>query len=272
MVSTVTPSSDMAPSPRVRIDIDDADLLPGTAMVTVQQISKWGQIPVREAQNRLAVGGLVADDPEIPFGVPVTYKVECLDESGARLGLVLNLTTQIDIPVGMAVVQDPLVPSRAVMLRAEMLFADNIRRSRPTSVYRAGLNHIALSGMRSMLQDVSLRCVTESEEDRVAFDEIVAETLILVRTMPQMRLPGHLYAVVPDTPMLPHNARSGGDADVWDLVGQGVSRPTLEVLVALINYDRFKDYLLATTAGTYDDAMALWTTYIDAMRNPPPEV
>lgn len=274
MASTVTGFSDMDPSPRAVIDIDDADLDGSTETVTIWQVSKWGQVPVNR-QPRSAVGGLVLTDYEIPPGVPVTYKVEQFDADGISLGLVLSLTTQVDIPIGMAVVQDPLAPALAVLVPAEVSFAGQLGRSRASKRYQAGGHTFAMSGAYSGFTQTVLRVATTSELEREAMAAVLEQTMILVRTMPQMRLPGAFYAMVPEVPMIPINARAGGNADLWDLVGDEVSRPMLDVLVPIYTYDRFKAYLDTLhppTPGTYDDAAAIWATYIDAMRNPPPEV
>jgi len=273
MVSTATSFADMDPSPRVLLDLDPAEI--GTAdTVTVWQISKWGQVPVRNAVRRSVSGGLVVTDYEIPPGVPVTYRVERFDAGGVSLGYVLNLAAQVDLPGGFVVVQDPLAPANAVLVRAERRFADALTRSRASAVYQAGGRTFAMSGPYSAFQQLSLRCVTQSDADRETLAEILSEAMILVRSMPTTRLPGAFYATVASVPMIPHDARRGGDTDVWDIAGDQLSRPELDIIVAVYSYDRFKAYLDTLhppTPGTYNDAAAIWSTYLDAMRNPPPE-
>lgn len=274
MVSTVTAWTDMDPSPRVVIDIDDTELDGSTDTVTVWQLSKWGQVKVNQVPRAVA-GGLVVTDYAVPPGVPVTYRVEQFDEDGLSLGFALSLATQVDIPIGWAVLQDPLAPGSAVMLPAEVRFANALSRSRPTARYQAGGRTFAMSGLFSALEQVTLACVTQTEGERTAMAAVLEQTMILVRTMPQMRLPGSFYATVPRVPMIPINARVFRDADMWDIVGDQVSAPTIDILVPIYTYDRFKAYLDTLhppTPGTYDDAAAVWATYIDALRNPPPEV
>lgn len=275
MASTATSHSDMAPSPRVVLDIDDADLDVATDTVIVWQLSKWGQVPVNRAARSVA-GGLVLTDYEVPAGVPVTYRVQQFDEDGIEIGYALSLAASVTIPFGYAVIQDPLAPANAVLVAALPDFSGTLRRSRPTRVYRAGGFTFALSGLRSAFQDVPLSIRTDDEASRDAIDIILGWTRILVRTPPEMRLPGAFYAVVPDT--IDDNtasARFGLEGDRWPLSGTEVSRPKIDILVPIYSYDRFKAYLDTLhppTPGTYDDARAVWATYIEGLRNPPPEV
>jgi hypothetical protein len=277
MPTTVTAFSNMDPTPRVKLDIDSANLPVGTVTVQVRRSSKWGTVDVRQSR-RLAAGGLVVTDYEPPVGVPVTYSMEGYDNSGVSVGVSsFTATVQVDIRVGDVVISDPFAPASAVLLRAELDFAPSMSKERPVATYRAGGDTIALAGLRSMLQDVALRVFTRSDTERDALEGILQEaSLVQVRTMPDMRLPGELFMVIPGRQVMrPLDARDGGDWDEWVMAGEQVTRPALDILVALINYDRFKAYLDTLhppTPGTYNDAMATWSTYLDAMRNPPPEV
>lgn len=266
MASTATSHDDMDPQPRVDLVIDPVDLDVATDTITVLQMSKWGQLAVRSASRRSVTGGFAVTDYEVPPGVPVTYRVEQFDAAGVSLGYaLLDLPARVDIPVGWAVISDPLAPGNAVLLRAESQFAGALKRSRATSFYSAGFDTIALSGLQTKLQDVVLRCVTESEQDRAALETITSVSMLVVRTMPQMRLPGSLYAVVPEVVMDPFDAHVGGDTDVWDLVGQEVSRPALDIIVPVYTWQDIIDYYATWSALIADRA-----TWLDVIRNPPP--
>lgn len=276
MASSVTAYSDMDPSPRAILDIDPADLAGTTTTITIWQLSKWGQVTVRGAVRRNPAGGLVVTDYELPPGVPVTYRVEQFNASGVSLGFVLSLTTQVTVPTGWVVIQDPLAPRAAVLLRATPQFGASLTRKRNITRYQAGGNTFAMSGPYSAFVGVPIGVYTETEADRFALAEVLEEPLILVRTGPQMRLPGAFYATLADVPMIPIDARfDDGEMDSWDLSADEITRPDLEILAAVFSYDHFKAYLDTLhppTPGTYADAAAIWATYIDAMRNPPPEV
>lgn len=275
MASTATSHSDMDPSPRVIIDIDDADLDGAADTVIVWQLSKWGQVPVN--QKPLAVaGGLVVRDYSVPAGVPVTYRVQQFDEGGIEIGYALSLAAEVTIPFGWVVLQDPLAPAKAVILEAHPEFAGKLRRERPTARYRAGGRTLAMSGVLGAFTQVPLTCYTDTLDDRAMLAEIMEQASVLVRTNPRSALPGSFYATVSEVPTDDTSyARFGSDTQRWDLRGDQIDRPTIDILVPIYSYDRFKAYLDTLhppTPGTYDDAAAIWATYIAGMRNPPPEV
>ena len=273
MVSTVTPHTDMDPSPRVDVFLDPADMDPAAVTVTVHQISAAGDVEVRNMRGVSVLGGLAQTDYWVPFGVPVTYKVQQFDASGSELGYVLELVTQVDIGDGYAVLSDPLAPATAVMVEAHTDFGGQLRRSRPTRVYRAGYQTRALMGLQSLLEDVPLRCQTKSLADADALEEVLAGTGFLVRLMPSGgRLPLLMHVVVPSPVQVPVDVQYGGEWIQWDLTGTEISRPEIDVLVAVINYGRFQAYMNTLPDNTYGNAASIWSTYLDAMLNPPPEV
>lgn len=272
MASTITAYSDMSPCPRVRLDIDPADLAVGTTHVTIVQLSKWGEVNVRDWEQRSVASGLVVDDYELPPGVPVTYKVLQFDD-GVQTGYAaIELTASVSFPRTHVIIQDPLAPSNAVEVTAEFNFVPALMRKRPTQVYQAGGRTFAMSGVAGAYSQVGLSVITAHEDDREMLAAILAENLILVRAMPETRLPGSFYATTASIPMTPLDAKSGGDWDLWPIEAEQVTRPDLGILVAVYSYQVFKDYLDTLhppTAGTYADAAATWSTYLDALRNPP---
>lgn len=274
MASTVTAFSDMAPSPRAIIDIDDADLDPACVTAQVLQVSKWGSVPVENTPRPVA-GGLVVYDYTIPAGVPVLYQVRQFNGAGAEIGLALSMAAEVEIPFGKVVISDPFAPNSAVLLDGEARFANQRPTSRPTKVYQAGSQTFAMSGLRSAFQDVNLTCYTDTTDDADALDRILDQSTVLIRTHPRVGLPGAFYATIPNPVAdTSDHARFGRDTTLWAMSGMQLSRPTVDVLVPVYSYDLFKQYLDAKypPEATYDDAAAEWSTYIDAIRNPPSPV
>lgn len=268
MVSTVTSFSGMDPQPRVHVVIDAGDLVAGTATISVLQLSKWGTVVVRDAERRPSTGGFVVTDYELPLGVPITYRVEQFDSAGVSLGFVLDMPAQVDIPFGWVVFSDPLAQDHAVMVRAADGFGNKLSRHRPTEIYRSGSDHtIALSGVRGLLENVDLSCFTTTETEREALETIVGESLVLVRTMPGMRLPGSLYVSVPDTVLDPIDAITYGDWDEWVLTGSQVSRPRIGTIIPSYTWQDVIDYY-----PTWSALIADRITWFELLRNPPPEV
>ena len=274
MASTVTAFSDMVPSPRAVIDVDDADLDPACVTAQVLQVSRWGSVPV-ENTPRTVSGGFVVYDYTIPAGVPVIYQVRQFDASGGEIGLALSMSAEVEIPFGKVVLSDPFAPATAVMLDGEAAFASQRATSRPTKVYQAGSQTFAMSGLRSAFQDVNLTCYTDTTDEADVLDRILDQSTVLVRTHPRVGLPGAFYATIPNpVPDSSDHARFGRDTTLWAMSGMQLSRPTVDVLVPVYSYDLFKAYLDAKypPEATYDDAATEWSTYIDAIRNPPSPV
>lgn len=270
MVSTVTPHADMDPSPRVDVFIDAAALNVSTSTITVHQISVAGDVEVRNMVRVASAGGFAGTDYEPPLGVPITYKVQQYDASGVELGLVLSLVTQVNIADGMAVLSDPLAPGTAVMVEADVTFGGDLRRTRPTRVYRAGFKTVALMALQGLLEEVPLRCQTRTLDDADMLEEVLAAGQFLVRLMPSGgRLPLLFHVVVPSPVQLPMDVQYGGEWVKWDLNGTEVSRPELDIIVPVINYQLFADYVAAAGTGTYGYAATVWTTYLNALLNPP---
>lgn len=271
MASTVTPHVDMDPSPRVDIFIDDADLDPATVEITVHQISPAGDIEVRNMVRQASAGGFADTDYEPPFGVPITYRVAQYDVGGAELGFVLELATQVDFDG--VVLSDPLAPGIAVHVNALADFGGKLNRERPTRTYRAGLRTVALMGIQSLLEDVPLHCETDSFEDADKLEDVLAAGQFLVRVPPTFgRLPLILHVVVPSPTQIPFDVQYGGELVEWQMSATEVSRPSIDIIVPVINYQRFIDYVFATGDGTYGYAATLWSTYLAALLDPPPEV
>lgn len=269
MASSVTAHTDMDPSPRVDVFIDAADLNVSTTEITVHQISAAGDIEVRSMTRVASAGGFAGTDYEVPLGVSVTYRVQQFDSGGTELGYVLSMSTQVDVDQGVAILSDPLAPASAVMVDAVSDFGGELKRTRKTQVYRAGLNTVALMGLQSLLEDVSLHCETLTLDDADRLEDVLAAGQFLVRVMPPTRLPALMHVVADSPVQVPIDVQFGGEIVEWQIRADEVSRPSIDIIVPVISYQRFIDYLTASTAGTYAAAAAIWSTYLDAIRNPP---
>lgn len=268
MVSTVTPFSDMDPSPRVVVFVDAFDLNGSTTKITVFQVSAAGEFPVRNAIRRVSAGGFVVTDFEVPLGIPVTYRVQQFNSAGKSLGYVLSLHTQVDIEVGFAVLSDPLNPAHAVLVSANPDFGGVLKRPRPVQTYRAGVNTVALMGLEGLLESVPLHCETESLIDADMLELVLAETQFLVRVQAStVRIPAVMHVVAGEPTQKPVSVQFGGELISWEMTGDQVSRTTLDILFPLINYQRFAD-----AYATYASAAAAYATYLAALLAPPPEV
>lgn len=261
----VTAYSDMGPSPRATIEVKDP--FPDTDHLTVLQLSGDDENEVRSAVDILAIGGTFSTDFEIPLGVDVTYRAHLFTEAGVDQGYTgTSAAVNIAFEPGWVVVQDYLDPSSALLLRAEAAFASSLQKSRASATYRAGTQTIALMGEQGLLEGTSLRVVTESEADTAVMDQILAGGTVLMRTAPNMPVPRLLYVVISTPTKVPHNVRTGGEAYLWDVSGDEVSRNVIDVVVPTVTWQQVID-----AYPTWADLIAAHSTWLDLLKNPPPE-
>jgi len=260
----LTPHTDYAPVPRVDILFESLPF--GAVELTVLQISDEGVVPVRSAERKFAAGGFFITDYEVPLGIPVSYRAEQFDADGNSMGLTETATVTVNIPVGVAVFQDPLEPDVSAVVGCEESFAASLSRSREVKRHRIGFDTIALMGAMSLLENVNLRSWASTDTDQAKFDLVLERTHVVIRTMPPMPLPRVFHVVIPDITRVPFDLRFDGETNVWDLTAFEVSRSTLDVLVSPVSWRRIID-----AYPTWADLIAAHPTWLDVMRNPPPE-
>jgi len=262
---TLNPIATADPSPRVELVVSAVD--GGVSTVTVLQLSSEGQVVVRNGRRISAAGGAFLVDYEVPLGVPVEYRLEQFNGAGTSLGFTSPVSTQVDIPIGMVVIQDPLAPANAVMLRAERSFAETTGFKRSLQLYPSGNDTIALMGERGLLDSVNLSVIAEADDDQTTLDAILAEGTLLVRTMPPMPVPRALHVVIDSPRRVPFDAHWGGQVSVYQLEGSQVSMLPLDIIVPVVTWQRVIDAYPTWTA-----LMAAHATWLDLIKNPPPEV
>lgn len=260
----ITPHTDYAPVPRVDVLFDNLPF--GAVYVTVFQISAEGTIPVRSAIRSFAAGGYFITDYEVPLGIPVSYRAEQFDAAGNSMGFTDTATTQVDIPVGVAVFQDPLEPAVSAVVGCEASFAETLSRTREVKRHLIGFETIALMGAMSLLEDVNLRVWADADVTQRKFDAVLSRTQVLVRTMPPMPLPRAFHVVIPSPKRVPFDIRFDGETNVWDLTAFEVTRSTLDIIVPPVTWQRVID-----AYPTWADVIAAHPTWLDVLKNPPPE-
>lgn len=260
---TLTAWDSMDPSPRV--DILFASFATGTATVTVLQLSVDGETVVRNAERIFASGGAFVTDYEVPLGVPVQYRAEQFNSAGTSLGFTAASSVQIDIDPSMAVFQDPLHPARAVLVEAKADFAGELVEERAVQLQNIGTETIALMGPMGLLSNIPLNVQTKSLEAAAALRTVLLQTQILVRTMPRpVLIPRCLHVVVPQTRRVPVDVHYGGEWVQAPITGHEVTRSTLPIIVPVVDYARYNGGF-----ATYADFNAAYSSYLDAIANPP---
>jgi len=245
---------------------DAADLPAGTH--TIQVTRAWDGFTdlVRDTRNGLfADGGAVLDDWEFPPGVPVAYTVEAFDASGVSLGPAVDtLTGQVDIDPSTGWVSDPTNPAAVVQVELKDDFAQTLTTVRQVQTYQVGNRLVALLGALGKLSNLTLRMQTKTIADYQTLAGILQQTAVLIRTAPPTLQPRLLYVVVPTVNAIQQDVQRGGGWVLFDIQGDEIDATTLDILIPVVTYQTYIDAFAA-----YADAEAAYTTYFDAMKNPP---
>lgn len=255
---TVTPKTD-APCPRVEVTVDG--LSTGTTVFNVWRTADGVRKVVRGARNRSTVGSDFLVDYEAPLGRSILYEVEVV--SGVEyLAPVTNASTTLTSATWW--IQDPLVPSSAIPLAVSSqdsaipcLTAAAVKALE----YSADVTIIpilgspepvALMGGRQLAGNVDFSMFTRAAEATTTLRNLIQQTpLLLVRTngVRNDGVPALAYFVSAKPVEQPVTVAFGGTLTNWQLQGDLVAAPSLNVLIPI---------------WTYGDVQALWATYQQA--------
>ncbi|MFD6094120.1 hypothetical protein ACFWGN_18560 [Oerskovia sp. NPDC060338] len=195
--------------------------------------------------------------------------------SGAIVPEVTEWTTQVDSEYGY--VQDPLQPTTAVSVGCQLGDGTAVLRgSAFTNLeYVAGASRIAimgsnepvaLGGQRMAAAGVDFSMLTEAAEQSTALRNVLNEAYpVLVRPLPEWGdLPSVLYLSVDS---VQREERRDLSLTLWNLVGNTVAAPTLNVLIPLWTYAQV-EALWATYTAAQAAATSAAATYLDYQRDP----
>lgn len=256
-----------AAPPSVRLTFEAADLDPDVQTVTVIRTVDGVDTTVRSSVKAFASGGWVGEDHEVPPGVTVSYRAMQWDSGGRELAdsAPVEATIPSDGPdVGW--ISDPLTEGSAI--RVVLTDAAGQSPSRPMigSLLQVGLNTIALVAGMGKLQSLDMSFYSYTEADRKAIFALLGSTggLVLIRTPPPMLVPRMLYCWAQNAMPQEYSLPAGIQQVRWANTVSEISEPEgLPVTVAL-SYQVYLDAF-----PTYLDAQAAYSTYLDAMKNPP---
>lgn len=250
----VEPFTD-APVPRVGITVTGLDPV-GPSVVTVWRSTAGGKRrKVRGWVNRVVYGSDYTLDYEAPLGRLVTYDLQVI--SGSAIPLRATDSTTLDVEHGY--IQDPLLPLGAVAVSGNLgdrYFTGSAFQALEYAVESSQVSilgsdePVALTGQRLAASGVSFDMITKAAQEATNLRNLLQVTpLVLVRPLPSFGpLPDLIYTV-PSVVEQPVDVSWGGSFTRWNLTGNTVAPPSIQVLVAL---------------WTYDQVAALWSTYNDA--------
>jgi len=244
------------PCPRVEVTI--SDMTPTDNTVTLWVTADGKRKAVREARKWTVNGSNYVVDYEPALGRTIAYDLEIT--SGLNYGAgVTQQTIRVDCATWC--IQDPLVPSSAIALDVSRQDSSKpyLTAAAVKSLeYGAGVNIIpilgstepvALMGQRSIAAGVDFSMFTNTAEVTTQLRNLLQQTpLLLVRSngVRNNGIPGLAYYAAARPVEHPVTVAFGGTLTQWELKGDLVAAPTMNVLVPVWTY------------GTVD---ALWGTY-----------
>lgn len=255
---TVTAKTD-APCPRVEITV--TNLSTGTTIYNIWRTSDGVRTVVRGARNRSTVGSDALIDYESPLGRPVTYDIEVVSGVTATSPTTPGTTT---VTSSTWWIQDPLAPSSAIPLavsQQDTAIPTLTAAAVKALAYAADINIIpilgsslpvALMGTRQVASGVDFSMFTRAAEATTTLRNLIQQTpLLLVRTngVRNDGVPGLAYFASAKPVEVPVTVAYGGTLTNWQLQGDLVAAPSLNVLVPI---------------WTYGTVQALWATYQQA--------
>lgn len=263
------------PTPRVEITL--THFTPTSNTVTVWRTADGKRQSVRGFRKRTLVGSDFVIDYEVPLGREVTYEIEVTSGINAQVAAPAA-TTQVNSESG--ALQDPLVPGSSVAVYGERgpggqpylrdQALKQIEYAADMSIMQilGSPDPVALMGERMSAGGVDMSMSTRAAQSAADLRNILKQApLVLVRPLPDWAgaLPGLCYLAAGKPTELPVDEAWGGQLIRWQLVGDLVAAPTMNVLVALWTYGDIKElwttYQQAQTALSGD-------TYLDVMKSP----
>ena len=263
------------PCPRVEITI--TDVTPTDNVVNVWRTADGKRQAVRGARKWTVNGSNFIIDYEVPTGRLVSYDLEVT--SGLNNGAGVTQQT-ITVNCDTWCIQDPLVPSSAIPLNvskqdssAPYLTAAAVKNLE----YAAGMTivpilgspePVALMGQRSIAGAVDFSMFTNTAQVTTQLRNLIQQTpLLLVRSngVRNDGVPGLAYYAAAKPVEHPMTVAFGGTLTHWQLTGDLVSAPTMNVLIPVWTYGA-----VAALWGTYQAPQTALAskTYLDVLKSP----
>ncbi len=255
----LTGLADFGPCPRVTVTI--TDLAPTSNIVNLWRTADGTRRAVRGARNRTVVGSDAVTDYEVPLGRSVAYDLEITSGVSAQAAVAQQTVTVTPL---MGCMQDPLVPSSAIPVYGDVGPAGeagldydafgslNYGATVTLIPIQGSPDPVALIGQRQSAGKIDFPMTTDSVAQNTAMRTLMKQAApLLFRPLPawSSALPGLAYLAVPDEPEMPINEKFGGTRIRWQLKGDLVAGPTVDVVVPV---------------NTYGTVQGLWSMYQQA--------
>lgn len=264
--TTLTPFADMDPCPRVQIE--QSDLNPFTASVTVYQVVDGVMSAVAGAEAIPGTpSGLVLTDYYPPLGVEFEYRTEMFDENGLSLEFTAGATVLVDF-VG-TVISSPNEPALSVEVDLDAAAGSVLAEPFSGKVHQIGDRRILIASGGTGLESLNMDFWTDTiAQYRLVVAILKASKgLVVVRSSYPMEVPPVLFLWLPESERTQTNLPGGVEEFKFEHRGQQVSPPTARIVFAVLTFRRFH-----LAYPTFRDFALAYDTFREAMLNPPPEV
>jgi hypothetical protein len=245
-----------APCPRVEVTI--SDVTPTDNVVNVWRTADGKRQAVRGARKWTVNGSNFVVDYEVPLGRTAAYDLEIT--SGLNRGAgVTEQTTSVTSSTWW--IQDPLVPSSAIAVNVSKQDSSlpYLTAAAVTALeYAAGMTivpilgssePVALMGQRSIPAEVNFSMFTNAASVTTQLRNLIQQTPLLLLRPNGTRnngVPGLAYYSSMRPIEHPITVAFGGTLTNWEMKGDLVAAPSMNVLVPI---------------WTYGTVSALWATY-----------
>jgi hypothetical protein len=269
MTIVLTVFTDMAPVPRVQVDLLPADLLATTTTITVRATANGRQFDVRGAVLIPATTAEVVFDYEPTFDGLNVYEAACYNASGVYLG-VIPLGSVL-VPFDGTVVQQPLDPRLGVSVIPLAGSAKDLQRpttGEPVWPDNARFPVIVSSGPRRGLVDVPLVLSTLTLADADVLQSTLGDydrdlpAVWLVRSSTLVRLPPKLFARVAGFTETDFDVALDGETLTFTATLTEIEPPLVGTAPAVLRYAD-----VGAVYSTYSGLGAVYTKYSDIKRD-----
>lgn len=275
-MSTLTPFADMAPVPRVLVDIPPAEFPVGSVTVSLTRTAEGRTFAVRGGQKLPAGSPAVVLDAEAPFGVVSSYTTTGYDASGNVVGSLPAGSVTLDCDL--TVIQQPLDARLSVAV--DRLWGTARELARPTPFDLSWPQGRPLPGLvglgpRRGFQGMEWQLVAASHEDADALQGTLGTyddpqlPVWLVRTPVDwknptrtQRIPRVFFCAVSSLVEVDDYRLSDTGEVKFAAVTTEVRPPAVGITAAVLTYAD-----VAVFFGTYSALGAAYGSYSDIKRD-----
>ena len=268
-MSTLTPFTDMAPVPRVLVDVPVVEFPAGAVTVSLVRECEGRTIAVRGGKRLPATSPIILTDHEPGFGVESAYTVLGHDAAGNITGSLPVGSTVVDFDG--VVVQQPLDPRLSVQVKRLVSTAAEISRETPGElVYPQGHGLPGLIGLgpRRGVEGVHLDLFVSNHADADALQDTLGTyekrqlPVWLVRTPPGQRLPRVFFCHVPRLTEVNINGHIGMEYLQFSAVVTETRPPAANISAAVLTHSDMKVFF-----ATHTQVKARYATHSDIKRD-----